>query len=138
MKNPQSCALTFSVRKEKLAACRLDVDSEIPTWAVDGPFFSLTRTEDELSIICPEACVPSGVACEKGWRALKLEGPFDFDMTGVLVSVAAPLAEAGVSILTISTYDTDYVLVREDQLEAALSVLAGVGHAVRSSSSNTC
>lgn len=134
MKKPQSYALTLSVREEKLAVCSIGPESEIPAWAVDGPFFSLTRTEDELSIICPEACVPSDVACEKGWRALKLEGPFDFDMTGVLVSVTAPLAEAGVSVLAIATYETDYVLVREDQLGAALSVLARVGHTVQESS----
>lgn len=125
MKKPQSYALTLSVREEKLAVCSIGPESEIPAWAVDGPFFSLTRTE---------ACVPSDVACEKGWRALKLEGPFDFDMTGVLVSVAAPLAEAEVSVLAIATYETDYVLVREDQLGAALSVLARVGHTVQESS----
>jgi hypothetical protein len=104
---------------------------EIPTWAVTAPFCSITSTPDELSIVCPERHVPLETTCERGWRALKFEGPLDLELTGVLVSVAAPLAEAGVSVFAIATYDTDYVLVRESQLDLAGSVLSERGHVVR-------
>jgi hypothetical protein len=98
---------------------------------LEGPFCSVTRTADELSVVCPEGCVPPGVAREGGWRALEVEGPLDFALTGVLLSVAAPLARAAVPIFALSTYDTDYVLVREDRLEDAVRSLAGAGHRVR-------
>jgi len=120
-----------------LAVCRLDRGAEIPAWAVTSPFYSVTRTPavtrtpEELSVVCPERHVPSETKCERGWRALKLEGPFDLALTGILVSVAEPLAEAGVGVFAIATYDTDYVLVRESQLELAGFVLSERGHVVR-------
>jgi hypothetical protein len=91
----------------------------------------VTRTLDELSVVCPEEIVPPGITCERGWRVLKLEGPFDFGLVGVLASVVAPLAESGVSTLVMATYDTDYVLVEETQLDLATSALRGSGHEVR-------
>jgi uncharacterized protein len=123
--------LDLSVLEERFAVCRLDRGAEIPTWAATSPFYSVTRTPEELSIVCPERHVPSETKCERGWRALKLEGPFDLALTGILVSVAEPLAEAGVGVFAIATYDTDYVLVRESQLERAGSVLSERGHVVR-------
>src|SRR4051794_6196062 len=93
------------------------------TVSIRATFFSLTRTPDEISIVAPQECVPDGIKCERGWRALKVEGPLDFSLTGVLVSVCAPLAEAGISVFAISTYETDYVLVREAQWEDAVAVL---------------
>lgn len=122
--------LTLAVLEERLAVCRLDV-GEIPTWATEAPFFSVTRTEDELSIVCPEENVPEGVSREQGWRALKLEGPFELSMVGILASVVEPLAGAGVSIFAVSTFDTDYVLVREGQLDLAIDALREHGHEVR-------
>lgn len=127
----QGSSLVLSVLEERLAVCRLDRGAEVPAWAVTAAFYSVTRTPDELSIVCPERHVPSETKCERGWRALKLEGPFDLALTGILVSVAAPLAEAGVGVFAIATYDTDYVLVRESQLELAGSVLSERGHVVR-------
>lgn len=124
-------SLKLSVLEGKLAVCRLDPDAEIPDWATDDPFFSITRTDDELSVICHQQNVPSGVACEGGWRALKFEGPFDFESMGILSSVVKPLADAGISILAIATYDTDYVLINEPQLERAMVVLSKRGHQVR-------
>ena len=103
----------------------------IPEWAHSG-FFSMTRTPDELSIVCNEEIVPDGVACEKGWHCLQVKGPLDFALTGILASLAAPLAEAGISIFAISTYDTDYFLVKE--LDRAIAVLFKAGHNVRSES----
>jgi uncharacterized protein len=104
---------------------------DIPAWATVASFFSVTRTEDELSVVCPEANVPEDVARERSWRALKLEGPFELSMVGILSSVAAPLAEAGTSIFAVSTFDTDYVLVREEQLDLAIDALREHGHKVR-------
>lgn len=96
-----------------------------------GEFFSITRTSDELSIVCLESNVDETVTCEKGWRCLKLHGPFAFSMVGVLSSVTAPLAHAGVSIFAISTYDTDYLLIKQESLEEAVSALGQAGHLVR-------
>jgi hypothetical protein len=124
-------SLRLSVLEERLAVCRLDPQAEIPAWATNAPFFSLTRTADELSVVCPERNVPAGVAHEGGWRALKLEGAFDFGLVGLLASVAVPLANSEVGILAIATYDTDYVLVAETQLDLATAALRERGHEVR-------
>ena len=90
----------------------------------------MTRTEDELSVVCPEEYVPEDVSREPGWRALRLEGPLDLSMVGILSSVAAPLAEAGASIFAVSTFDTDYVLVKGSQLDLAVDTLRENGHRV--------
>jgi len=100
----------------------------MPAWALGAGFLSVTWTTDELSIVCEERRVPAGVQAEKGWAALKLEGPFPFSMTGVLASFAQPLAEAGISIFVVSTFDTDYVLILRDNLERAVKVLGAAGH----------
>ena len=126
-----NATLRLSMLDERLAVCRLEARAEIPPWATGAPFFCVTRTPDELSIICPEERVPAGITCEPGWRAFKLEGAFDFGLVGVLSSVAAPLAESEVGILAIATYDTDYVLVQGSQLDLAVAALRGRGHEVR-------
>ena len=127
-----NASLRLSVLEKRLAVCRLDPPvQEIPAWATGAPFFSVTRTSDELSIVCPEERVPPGVTCERGWRALRFDGPFEFGLVGVLASVAVPLAQSEVSILAIATYDTDYVLVQESQLDLATQVLREWGHEVR-------
>jgi hypothetical protein len=123
--------LNLSVLEHRLAVCRLEPDSEVPAWATGAPFFSVTRTADELSVVCPEERVPAGVTCERGWRVLKFEGPLEFGLTGVLASVAVPLAESEVGILAIATYDTDYVLVQESRLDLAARTLRERGHEVR-------
>ena len=116
--------------EERLAVCRLD-PSETPPQAPPDGFFSVTRTEDELSVVCPEGNAPDGGRCEGGWRALKLDGPFEFSEVGVLASVAVPLAEAGVGIFAVSTFDTDYMLVKDGQLPDAVATLREAGHEVR-------
>ena len=121
--------LTLSVLPETLAICRLDRETAIPVWTT-GKFVSITRTSDELSIVCDERAVPSGVKADRGWRALKIEGPLDLALTGVLASIAVPLAEAKINIFAISTFDTDYVLVKAEKLNRALGVLRSAGHAV--------
>jgi hypothetical protein len=107
------------------AVARLDARAPIPDWA--ATFFSLTRTEDELSIVCEERAVPSDVPAERGFRMLAVEGPLDFSLTGVLASISGALAGAGVSLFAISTFDTDYILVRNDRVEDALSALGSAG-----------
>lgn len=124
--------LRLFVREEHLAVCRLSPHLEIPAWAAEAPFFSVTRTPNELSIVCPESFVRADTVCEKGWRALGLVGPLDFSLIGILAAITKPLAEADISVFAISTYDTDYLLVREDALERAISTLRRAGHEVRS------
>ena len=116
---------------EVLAICRLETTASIPDWATLGRFWSITRTEEELSVVCPEAHVPQGVKRETGWRALKVEGPLDFSLTGILTSLTAPLAKEKVSVFAISTYDTDYLLVKEEQLEKAIQALGEEGYEIK-------
>jgi hypothetical protein len=116
--------LSLSVLEDRLAVCRLDKKAAIPRWATDGTFFSISRTDDELSIVCSENKVPDNIKSEKNWRALKVIGPLDFSLTGILASLANALAEAKISILAISTYDTDYILVDNKNLERAAKVLS--------------
>ena len=121
--------LTLSVLPDTFAVCRLDKDAPILEWGRRG-FFSVTRTPDELSVVCRQADVPPGTRCEGGWRCLKVEGPLDFSWTGILASLAVPLAGAGISLFAISTYETDYLLVKGDDLDSAARALAGSGHRV--------
>ncbi len=120
--------MNLTVLDETFAVCRLEHDAASPSWLPQAGFVSLTRTPDELSIVCAEAVVPDHVACERGWRAIQVEGPLAFSLTGVLASLAGALAEAGVSLFAVSTYDTDYVLVRREQLGVARRVLTLAGH----------
>lgn len=122
--------LTLTLLEGRLAVCRLDAASEVPAWVTGAPLFSVTRTADELSVVCPEKFVPEGVGCERGWRVFELEGPFEFSEVGILSAVAAPLAEAGVGIFAVSTFDTDYVLVKEERLDLAVRALRGRGHGI--------
>lgn len=123
--------LELRVLPGRLAVCRLPADAPIPNWAQVSTLVSVTRTADELSIVCSEADVPRDVTAERGWRALQVAGPLDFALTGVLAALAVPLADAGVSIFALSTYDTDYVLVRHDDLPFAVVALERTGHRVR-------
>lgn len=108
--------------------CRLPADAEIPDWAWSGPVQSVTRTADELSIICSADRVPDGVKADKNWQALKLAGPLDLTLVGVSASLSGTLAEAEISILLISTFDTDYILVRADRTAQAVKALRRAGH----------
>ena len=102
--------------------------ADAPVPALEGPFFHVSRTSDELSIVCDESRVPEGCREEKGWVALKLEGPFPFSMTGVLSAFLDPLAQAKIPIFAISTFDTDYVLIKKADVERAIAALAAAGH----------
>ena len=113
-----------------LAVCRLNPDDVVPLWAFGGPFTSITRTPTELSIVCLQKGVPEGVRCEQGWRPLAVDGPVAFGLTGILASLTGALALAGVSVFVISTFDTDYLLVREADAERAVELLSREGHRV--------
>lgn len=114
--------------------CRLDKDAPVPAWATSAEWFSITRTTDELSIVCRQSIVPDGVRCERGWQCLRVAGTMEFSMVGVVASLVTPLAEAGISVFVVSTFDTDYLFVKEDVLASALEVLRSAGHHVTSSS----
>jgi hypothetical protein len=120
----------LSVLPGHFAMVRLAPEALLPPWATHGDFFSITRTSDELSIVCRADQVPNGIAAETGWRALRVAGPFALSEIGVLSALAAPLADAKVSLLAISTFDTDYLLVSEKQLLAAVAALKAAGHRV--------
>lgn len=123
-------SLTLALLPDRLMVCRLPAKAQIPDWVKFGDISALIRTRDEFSILCEDGAVPEGILAERGWRALKVSGPLEFSMVGVLASLAMPLAQAGVSIFVVSTYDTDYVLVKEFALPNALLVLCQAGHSI--------
>ena len=112
----------------KFAVCRLSADGPVPEWAWSGPFTSVTRTADELSIVCAADRVPEEHQPKSPWACFKLEGPFSFSEVGILASVIGPLAESGVPIFALSTFDTDYVLVDAENVKIALQALRDAGH----------
>jgi hypothetical protein len=123
--------LSLCILPGRLAICRLPPDAPLPEPSSQASFWSVTRTEEELSIVLPEEAVSAGWHAEGGWRCLKVLGPLDFGLTGILASLAASLAEAGVPIFAISTYETDYILVKEENLERAKYALLASGHSVK-------
>ena len=120
--------LTLSVMANAFAVCRMAPNAGIPPWIPTKGFVSITRTVNELSIVCLSDAVPETIRAERGFRVLKVEGPLDFCLTGILLSVLGPLTDAEIPIFAVSTYDTDYVLVKEVDLKPALSVLSALGH----------
>lgn len=115
--------LTLKLLKEKYGVARLNKESEIPTWVFKGEFYSITKTEDELSIVSLEENIPLDIKCEKHWRILKIQGPLDFSLVGILSKISSLMAENSISIFAISTYDTDYILIKENNIEKAINVL---------------
>ena len=122
--------LTFTLLPDRYAIARLGAADAVPTWP-RGDFVSVTRTPDELSIVCREDAVPGTVRADRGWRCLALEGPFALDATGVAAEFTRVFAAAGVSVFVIATFDTDYVLVPDRAIERAVSALRAAAHAVR-------
>lgn len=123
--------MNLTLLAQPLAICRLDAASPVPAWANTAcGFLSVTRTADERSIVCAEAVVPGGIRHEPGWLAFRVEGPLDFGLTGVLASLLEPLARAKVSIFALSTFDTDYILVKAAQADTAARALEAAGHTV--------
>ena len=117
-------SLTLHLEPWDLAICRLESQAEIPAWGMKGPFWTLSRSEEELSLVCSCDLVPEGMVHEGPWRALRVAGPLDFSLTGIVAGLSAPLAAAGIPVFVISTYDTDYLLVKSSRLGAAREALA--------------
>ncbi len=124
-------SLTIMVLEGTFAVCRLGADEHVPAWASAGEFYSITRTQKELSVVCAEEWVPEGVKCERGWRCMRVAETIEFSVLGVLASLAVPLAEAGVSIFAVSTFDTDYLLVKAEDLARSVEALRSAGHVVQ-------
>src|SRR6202162_1012582 len=120
--------LNLKLSPHLYAVCQFHPDKNIPYWALLGDFVSLTRTHEELSIVCQQENVPDDIAAERGWRCVQVQGAFDFSVAGVNASLAVPLANADISVLAIATYATDYLLVKEENIERALLVLEQAGH----------
>lgn len=119
---------TLLVVEGTFAVCRLCAGGPLPSWATAGDFFSITRTADELSVVCRESAVPDGITGERGWRCLRVAGAMPFTAVGVLASLTAPLADAGISLFALSTFDTDYLLVKASDFDAAVGALRRHGH----------
>ena len=126
--------LTLEVLPGLLAVCRLSPSQAVPEWVLRLPFWSITRTEDEMSIVVPETLASPTWRQENGFRALKVRGPLDFGLTGVIARLAVALAAANVSLVALSTFDTDYLLVRDSDLARAVAALQAAGCAVESGS----
>jgi hypothetical protein len=122
--------LSLTLLPGRHAVCRLPPDAPLPDWALRGAFTSITRTAEELSLVCPEEVVPPTVRREAGWRCLRVAGTLDFSLMGVLAGLTGALAQAGVPVFALSTFDTDYLLVKEGDLPRALEVLRQSGYAV--------
>lgn len=122
--------LALRLLPDMLAVCRLEPDAAMPWWATAAPFFSVTRTTQELSIICAASRVPLGATATYDWRAMQLHGQFHHSLFGLMGAISQPLADAGVSILVVATFDTHYVLVRDPQLPTAVEALHHAGHRV--------
>ena len=123
-------ALSLTLLRPTLAVTRLPAGEGLPWWAAGSSFLSLTRTGEETSVVCEARLVPGDARCEGGFRALRVDGTLAFQETGILASLVAPLATAGVPIFTVSTFDTDYILVAESRLGEAVEALRKAGHSV--------
>lgn len=123
--------LSLTVLPVLLAICRFSSETPLEEIPKEGVFWSATRTTEELSLVIPEDQVQKGWQVERGWRCLKVLGKFDFEVTGVLSALSATLAFAGISIFVVSTFDTDHILVRDEDLDRACKVLTANGHQVK-------
>lgn len=122
--------LAIALLPGRFAICRLDAAASVPPWAESKIFSSVTRTPDELSIVCDEAAVPHEVKAERNWRCFRVDGPIPFDTTGVAAAIASALTSGGISLLLIATWDTDYFLVRDDLANRAATLLRDAGHQI--------
>ena len=125
--------LTIVIYQKMYAVCRLEPEAAVPAWAEGPEFVSITRTAAELSIVCQQHKLPGNVRAEKNRRLMRIEGKLGFELTGVLASVTAPLSKAELSIFAMSTYDTDYLLIADEDLHKAAAMLEAAGHTIRPS-----
>ncbi len=128
--------LTLKLLKERYGVIRLEKGESIPTWVFAGEFYSITKTEDELSVVCIENNISLDIKnkkCETAWRILKVEGPLDFSLVGILAKISTLMANNSISIFAISTYDTDYILIKENNIKKAINTLTANGYKVSNS-----
>jgi hypothetical protein len=123
--------LSLKILPERMAVCRFAPTVQLPGWIDKSSFYSITRTEEELTVVCTEAPVPPGTLSENGWRCFKAQGPLDFSETGIIFSLSKPLTECGISVFVISTFDTDYFMVKEKDLAKTVDALTAAGHQVK-------
>jgi hypothetical protein len=112
------------------AVCKLPMAAPLPAWVTAGDFFAVVRTADELSVVCRQAVMPQGTICERDWRCLRVAGTMPFTLVGVLAALTLPVAQAGVGIFAFSTFDTDYLLIKADNLPVAVAAWRAAGHRV--------
>ncbi len=121
----------------RMGICRLDREEGWPPWAGSGVLSSVTRTQAEMTVICQEESVPAGITCNKNWRCLRIGGVLDFSETGILSSLTASLAAEDIPVYALSTYSTDLILIKEEDLSRAVLALSGAGHRVFSEKGQT-
>ncbi|HET8528398.1 MAG TPA: ACT domain-containing protein [Gaiellaceae bacterium] len=112
------------------AIVRLEPDAELPDWLRGGALWSATRTDNELSLVCRAEDVPRDASAERGFVAFEVAGPLDFSLTGVLSSLVTPLADEEIPLFVMSTFESDYLLVREHDLHRSVEALTSAGHSV--------
>ena len=122
--------LSLKILPQRMAVCRFEPTAPLPDWIGEAGFYSFTRTDAELTIVCPETYLAPGTTSETGWRCFKVQGRLDFSETGIILSLTQPLAENGVAVFVISTFDTDYFMVKEKDLAKAIDALTAKGHQV--------
>ena len=122
--------LTLKLLKETFAVSRLNKNEVIPDWINTSDFYSITKTEDELSIVCSQESVPKDIKHEDDFKALKIEGPLDFSLIGILSKISTILAKSKISIFAISTYDTDYILVKNTDIPRTIEVLSNENYEI--------
>lgn len=115
---------------ETFAVCQFAPGTPLPDWVQTNSLFSLTNTSEEVSLVCLVESLPPDVDADRDWRCFKLQGPIPFSLTGILNAITMPLAQANLGIFAIFTYDTDYVLVKQEVLPQALSALTDAGHTI--------
>jgi hypothetical protein len=129
---PAPASLSLELLPDRLAICRLDPEQTDFDWDPGEGLLSVTFTDEEVSLVCDEAVAPADAVVSRGWRCLRVDGPLDLGMVGVLAALAGALAGAGVAVFVLSTFDTDHLLVPGAQLDRAIDCLRSAGHNVRS------
>lgn len=122
--------LTFIVLPNEYALCRLDTNDAVPAWALSSSFYTISKTTDELSVVCETSCVPDGIKLDKDWRLLKIAAVLDLSLTGITAKFSTALANVDVNLCVIATYDTDYIMVKEEKLAVAIKALQREGFIV--------
>jgi len=120
----------ISVLKDDYVVCRLNAFDGVPIGMLDHPLSSITRTAEELSIICPASYAPENSDCEENWKCFKIHGPLPINEVGIISTLTSQLASADISVFVLSTYETDYILIKKMNLEKAVKLLSVNGHQI--------